>query len=111
MGRSDMTDNAGQIGNVRFPRAGQKAGQQGTPPLGGGPLSGLSGRALPKMTEQDHRAAAGCKKIEVVLKVARARIRRLPRTTPGPQRQQERIAIATDLGEVIAKIYAVMEAS
>ncbi len=39
-----MTDNAGQMGNVRLPTAGQKAGQRGAPPLGGDPLSGLSER-------------------------------------------------------------------
>ena len=52
-----MTDKAGQIGNVRFPTAGQKAGHLGSPPLGGDPLSGLSARApLPprKRNEYDH---------------------------------------------------------
>ncbi len=46
MDGSDMTDNAGQMGNVRPPTAGQKAGHSGAPPLGGDPLSGLSERAL-----------------------------------------------------------------
>ena len=68
--------------------------------LGGAPTSPPHrGRAM-----SDAAAATECKRIEGQVKAIRARIRRLPKTAPGPGRQRDRLGNADNLILVASRL-------